>query len=1214
MQLMQHLGQESVSIRQWLARGFAVAAVIGCFFFNATPALAQPMQPAGASAPVVFNSNMDTLYQALLDVANGDYVIYGNLAQPTPIITPPTAAIQTLINDLNGGLGPYMHVDEFLQRFIDATSGNTPWDIDYNPPGPDIDHPNADERIQNPTIPLNMLHMVLSGNLAPLTAMQFNVPYAYLVPCADPPCSPATGYIAPGADFPTPAQPVIGNGFQPTYGYLYTRPQSLMSFILAGTGNIGLATLKNAIMGETGAKAVLAVISSGTTDSGWPNATPPVPFPYHCSVTQLAYDRMYKIMTDLHGTSYQLDAYVANHYQSTPPNWTNDSQRKPQYFGDIIQRAIDNNSATLPGNATAAEIMDWLLTGYYGSPVDPNFAPLFANRFGVYTYYWNQSDHLGNNNGNPNYVLSPSHGTLGVLPPPGTVPDEDDVIKGCLNATASQWAFNIMQNNVGTFTPPTVPPPDPVNFTEIDMPDPEDSVNMPEVPVVASNGAQDPFIEDVPDVEIHPEDSALDDCNDNKEDDENHPLDDDATYAKDPCTWTRDNQNISFVKEHQAGWYFMDYLASWWETEYIPALKDMAAQLTSHIIDQTRQLGTAKDVGAMNKTAKTIQKKEVEARKTMEPSDGACVAGSFNSISATTNRASNALSNSLSQDVTNKGSGGPSQMVMPGSTTPTKRGKSAQLQERYSNYCSYVNDPDSNAGHDICDVTQDDLGARTGQVNVGDSVDTSQSDAKRSTLPDGDVDVEGFLFQDTIVLADKVNQTVAEMMIDNLVHPSADIQLDPSVATKTEGQEYILDREHVKILKKIASEVIASMISRRAAIPLPPVYIVTSNTNAYDNGGSGPPPPTGAPPGSPPQSTTTGATPGSSSSFDSYLAKIRQKEAGGNYGIRNGYNYLGGYQMGEEALIEAGYIQSIPTAKGQNQDGKAVVGQPMPPATISASMNPYIIQGKRMDSSCNCVRNFNVRVWDYTWKNGVGSNQNFLNTPAFQDDAYKKFLLRIWASIKSKGLDAYIGRTVGGQVLTASGLIGASHLVGTGGMRKYLTGTPTADAYGTTPAKYIKFFNGYDVSVITGNSYVPPDLPTVPVTGNDINTVSDPALDTPPADTKPVEVNASQMIRGIREKAGVPPEKINDAPSYNEVMQAMTKERFFDPEYFTKIEANLGAIKQEQASVNAYISVQMQDIYKMQEQINALLAARASIKLNTTYFPDHTDIMQFREE
>ncbi len=69
-------------------------------------------------------------------------------------------------------------------------------------------------------------------------------------------------------------------------------------------------------------------------------------------------------------------------------------------------------------------------------------------------------------------------------------------------------------------------------------------------------------------------------------------------------------------------------------------------------------------------------------------------------------------------------------------------------------------------------------------------------------------------------------------------------------------------------------------------------------------------------------------------------------------------------------------------------------------------------------------------------------------------------------------------------------------------------------------------------------------------------------------------------------------------PSYNEIMDAMTQERFYDPRYFTRVENDIGAIKQEQASIDAYTTVQMQDIYQLQEQINALLAARAALKLN----------------
>jgi len=64
-------------------------------------------------------------------------------------------------------------------------------------------------------------------------------------------------------------------------------------------------------------------------------------------------------------------------------------------------------------------------------------------------------------------------------------------------------------------------------------------------------------------------------------------------------------------------------------------------------------------------------------------------------------------------------------------------------------------------------------------------------------------------------------------------------------------------------------------------------------------------------------------------------------------------------------------------------------------------------------------------------------------------------------------------------------------------------------------------------------------------------------------------------------------------------MLALTKERFFDPQYFASMQTNSGAIQQEQDAIDGYTTVQLQDIYKMQEQINALLAARASLKLST---------------
>lgn len=92
---------------------------------------------------------------------------------------------------------------------------------------------------------------------------------------------------------------------------------------------------------------------------------------------------------------------------------------------------------------------------------------------------------------------------------------------------------------------------------------------------------------------------------------------------------------------------------------------------------------------------------------------------------------------------------------------------------------------------------------------------------------------------------------------------------------------------------------------------------------------------------------------------------------------------------------------------------------------------------------------------------------------------------------------------------------------------------------------------------------------------------------------------AGTLIRGLRLKAGVDPARIAENPSYNEIMLALTKERFLDPEYFVRLHNNPGAIKQEQTAVGTYTTILLQDIYRLQEQINALTAARASLKIDS---------------
>ncbi len=93
------------------------------------------------------------------------------------------------------------------------------------------------------------------------------------------------------------------------------------------------------------------------------------------------------------------------------------------------------------------------------------------------------------------------------------------------------------------------------------------------------------------------------------------------------------------------------------------------------------------------------------------------------------------------------------------------------------------------------------------------------------------------------------------------------------------------------------------------------------------------------------------------------------------------------------------------------------------------------------------------------------------------------------------------------------------------------------------------------------------------------------------------DTNAATAVNEIRTRAQIPAAEISADPSYNEIMLAMTKERFMDPAYFLHLNDDIGAIKQEQTNLDAYTSMTLQDIYDLQEQINTLMAVRAAIKL-----------------
>ena len=162
--------------------------------------------------------------------------------------------------------------------------------------------------------------------------------------------------------------------------------------------------------------------------------------------------------------------------------------------------------------------------------------------------------------------------------------------------------------------------------------------------------------------------------------------------------------------------------------------------------------------------------------------------------------------------------------------------------------------------------------------------------------------------------------------------------------------------------------------------------------------------------------------------YKDFLNDLGTRESGGNYKAFNKYGYAGKYQMGEMALVDAGYYYK--PSKKYNNDWSGI----------------------------------------FTGKDNIKTINDFLNSPVAQENAQMVYKRKQWIYLKAVGADKYIGKKINGYAITQSGLLAGAHLKGAGCVIKYLKSDGKIiekDAFGTSVESYIKMFAGYDVSVIT---------------------------------------------------------------------------------------------------------------------------------------------------
>ncbi len=158
-----------------------------------------------------------------------------------------------------------------------------------------------------------------------------------------------------------------------------------------------------------------------------------------------------------------------------------------------------------------------------------------------------------------------------------------------------------------------------------------------------------------------------------------------------------------------------------------------------------------------------------------------------------------------------------------------------------------------------------------------------------------------------------------------------------------------------------------------------------------------------------------------------FLDDLGMRESGGNYNAINKFGYIGKYQMGEMALVDAGYYKKA--SRRYNNDW---TGQ-------------------------------------FTGRDGVCSVEGFLSNHSAQENAQFAFKKKQWGYLKALGADKYCGQIINGYKITPSGLLAGAHLKGAGSVMQYLKSGGKCiqkDGFGTSVESYIKRFSDYDVSQI----------------------------------------------------------------------------------------------------------------------------------------------------
>jgi cell wall-associated NlpC family hydrolase len=622
-----------------------------------------------------------------------------------------------------------------------------------------------------------------------------------------------------------------------------------------------------------------------------------------------------------------------------------------------------------------------------------------------------------------------------------------------------------------------------------------------------------------------------------------------GNFATNPCDLTAINSTFDFdnyvgsqQKIYYGGQQVRDHLEEWWTKYFLPDFKSMAKQLTASLIEQTRQFGTMIDSQNITRTGGSLEKAKLDRKRQNDPSEQACVSGSAVTAISKANSGSNALAIGLTKDITKLSSN-----VVPTPTSATATTTTTTSTSTTPPTISPAEDQKKRWDEYCAEFVDQD---NNNGVNACPPPTTAPDEsAREDEIANGDIAVEGILLADTIYLKDPHQSKAAWALLRNLVYPKISERIPDSVVNTATGREAILAQQHLDSARNIAANVVSSIIARRASIP------------------------STAPETKPDEDAKDEVVEGGSDDASSYALKYARsflpyKNAQGIWAVPGSL---------QTATLTQTYCHRLAM---YGAGGNAPLGQQDVPGPFTDLGRQYkaFLPANSYDAWKIAVGKKIAYSGNYVAPGGTQPEQTGTYPPP---EGAMVFFMKEGSEFGHTGI--YSGNNKFISVLRHwyPPCDPQAHPPLTEGCAKP-TATPPPYAKPAIPTmatvreEYLKpsnwwpWYLGYVIPPNNGES-IPPGLPQSP------------------------GVN----IRDIRVKAGVDEVLASSNPSYNEIMVAMTKERFIDPEYFIKMQGNTGSIKQEQTAINAYITMQYQDIYRLQEQINALLAARASLKFDS---------------